>query len=201
MGRLFCRICTMSDETKKLRENVEGQLNRLLKQMGEIDEGFEDGELDEEEYGEMREETLEQMAEFQETLTSLMEGNMSLVDELAAMKLAIQAAVSQAFQTPEVIELFAKKQPDALRQKYEELETALHLGKLSETSFKARKLELLAALQNLGAPLTESEKAYLEANMNESLAQFQSAATSLSDSAHKDVLSRATSDIARASGQ
>merc|ERR1712065_133856 len=111
MGRLFCRICTMSDETKKLRENVEGQLNRLLKQMGEIDEGFEDGELDEEEYDEMREETLEQMAEFQETLTSLMEGNMSLVDGLAAMKLAIQAAVSQAFQTPEVIELFAKKQP------------------------------------------------------------------------------------------
>merc|ERR1711916_196407 len=130
----------MSDETKKLRENVEGQLNRLLKQLSEIDEGFEDGELDEEEYDEMREETLEQMAEFQETLTSLMEGNMSLVDELAAMKLAIQAAVSQAFQTPEVIELFAKKQPDALRQKYEELETALHLGKLSETSFKAPKL-------------------------------------------------------------
>ena len=32
--------CQMSDETKKLRENVEGQLNRLLKQLSEIDEGF-----------------------------------------------------------------------------------------------------------------------------------------------------------------
>lgn len=30
---------------------------------------------------------------------------------------AIQAAISQAFQTPEVIRLFAKKQPDQLRTK------------------------------------------------------------------------------------
>ena len=149
----------------------------------------------------MREETLEQLAEFQETLSSLMEGDMSLVDDLSAMKLAIQAAVSQAFQTPEVIELFAKKQPDALRAKYEELETQLQLGKLTEASFNAKKLEMLAAILNLGGALTDGEKAYLQKNMNETLAQFQNAATNLSASANKDLLSGAASDIARASGQ
>ncbi|KNC50103.1 LZIC protein [Thecamonas trahens ATCC 50062] len=190
-----------TSETAQLKQNVEEQLNRLLKQLAEIDEGYEDGELDEEEYDEMREETLEQLAEFQETLSSLMEGDMSLVDDLSAMKLAIQAAVSQAFQTPEVIELFAKKQPDALRAKYEELETQLQLGKLTEASFNAKKLEMLAAILNLGGALTDGEKAYLQKNMNETLAQFQNAATNLSASANKDLLSGAASDIARASGQ
>jgi hypothetical protein len=46
------------------------------------------------------------LSEFQ-----MIAGNMTLVDELGSIQLAIQAAVSQAFHTPEVIKLFAKKQP------------------------------------------------------------------------------------------
>ena len=34
---------------------------------------------------------------------------------------AIQAAISQAFKTPEVIKLFAKKQPGQLRQRLAEV--------------------------------------------------------------------------------
>jgi len=34
---------------------------------------------------------------------------MTLVDEFGGMQLAIQAAVSEAFKTPEVIKMFAKK--------------------------------------------------------------------------------------------
>ena len=65
---------------------------------------------------------------------------MTLINELGAMKLvrllacvrpgvrhrplrtkAITAAVSEAFQTPEVIRLFAKRQPDQLRMRFERL--------------------------------------------------------------------------------
>uniref|UniRef100_A0AAY4C569 Leucine zipper and CTNNBIP1 domain containing n=1 Tax=Denticeps clupeoides TaxID=299321 RepID=A0AAY4C569_9TELE len=71
------------------------------------------------EYEETKSETLEQLSEFNESLASfqrtwLMSGNMTLVDDLGGIQLvilSIQAAIIQAFKTPEVISLFAKKQP------------------------------------------------------------------------------------------
>ena len=46
---------------------------------------------------------------------------MTLVNELNRMQLAIQAAISEAFKTPEVIRMFAKKQPGQLRQRLTEV--------------------------------------------------------------------------------
>ncbi|XP_011827077.1 PREDICTED: protein LZIC [Mandrillus leucophaeus] len=81
-------------------------------------------ELDTDEYEETKKETLEQLSEFNDSLKKIMSGNMTLVDELSGMQLAIQAAISQAFKTPEVIRLFAKKQPGQLRTRLAEaLET------------------------------------------------------------------------------
>ena len=42
---------------------------------------------------------------------------MTLIDELSTMKLAVRAAISEAFKTPEVIRMFAAKRPGDLRQK------------------------------------------------------------------------------------
>ena len=67
--------------------------------------------MDDDEYQETKSETLEQMEEFEASLKKMMQGNMSLVNELGAVQLAIQAAVSNAFKTPEVIRLFAKREP------------------------------------------------------------------------------------------
>ena len=38
-----------------------------------------------------------------------------MVDELGAMRLAVHAAVSDAFHTPAVIQMFAKREPAKLR--------------------------------------------------------------------------------------
>ena len=81
----------------------------------------------------MKQETLDQMSEFNATLKKTMAGDVTLVDQLGSIQLvrsfyapttmqtvwtqAIQAAVSQAFKTPEVIKMFAKKQPELLRQR------------------------------------------------------------------------------------
>ena len=54
---------------------------------------------------------------------------MTLVDEVNRMQLAIQAAISEAFKTPEVIRLFAKKQPGQLRQRLAEVSNKLSLIK------------------------------------------------------------------------
>ena len=72
-------------------------------------------ELDADEYEETKRETLDQLEEFNRSLTKMKTGNMTLIDSLNSMQLAIQAAISSAFKTPEVIRLFAKKQPDQLR--------------------------------------------------------------------------------------
>ena len=78
-------------------------------------------DLDTDEYEETKSETLEQLKEFNESLAKMKGGDMTLVNELNRMQLATQAAISEAFKTPEVIRLFAKKQPGQLRQRLAEV--------------------------------------------------------------------------------
>eukprot|EP00058_Branchiostoma_floridae_P005053 XP_002590541.1 hypothetical protein BRAFLDRAFT_86219 [Branchiostoma floridae] len=107
-------------ETEKLKQNLEEQLDRLVQQLQDLEECRED--LDEDEYEETKNETLEQLKEFSKTLEHMAQGDMTLVDELNSMQLAIRAAISEAFKTPEVIRMFAKKQPGQLRQRLAEME-------------------------------------------------------------------------------
>lgn len=65
----------------------------------------------------MRKDTLQQLKEFQNSLTKMLKGNITLVDEFGSVQLAIQAAVSSAFRTPEVIQMFAKKDNNSLRNR------------------------------------------------------------------------------------
>ena len=46
---------------------------------------------------------------------------MTLMDNLSVMKLAVRAAISEAFKTPEVIRMFASRRPGELRQRLEEV--------------------------------------------------------------------------------
>ena len=82
-------------------------------------------DLDADEYEETKSETLEQLKEFNESLARMKGGDMTLVNELNRMQLAIQAAISEAFKTPEVIRMFAKKQPGQLRTRLTEVRAAL----------------------------------------------------------------------------
>ncbi len=64
-------------------------------------------------------------------MDKITEGDVTLLDTLARMKMAIQAAISDAFKTPEVIGMFAKKQPGQLRQRLLQLDQAVKLRKVS----------------------------------------------------------------------
>eukprot|EP00854_Cymbomonas_tetramitiformis_P024623 gene24623-29951_t len=153
-----------NSETARLRADAEAQITRLLTQLSDLEELKED--LDEDEYAETKAETLQQLEEFKASLQKMMNGDMSLQDELAAMKLAIQGAISEAFQTPEVIKMFALKQPTQLRERLhsltnlcdlalsvgwtgELLQTDYKLGKVAETVYNKQVLEILTALKNL----------------------------------------------------
>lgn len=80
------------------------------------------------EYEDTKAETLEQLKEFNESLVRMRGGDMTLVNELNRMQLAIQAAISEAFKTPEVIRMFAKKQPGQLRQRLSEVSVGRAIG-------------------------------------------------------------------------
>ncbi|KAK2897762.1 protein LZIC [Channa argus] len=158
-------------ETGKLKKNMEEQLDRLMQQLQDLEECRE--ELDQEEYEETKKETLEQLSEFNESLKKIMTGDMTLVDELSGMQLAIQAAISQAFKTPEVIRLFAKKQPGQLRTRLSEMERDVIVGKLSREVYTQQKMEILTALRKLGEKLTTEDEIFLTENATATLSQFE----------------------------
>ncbi|MXQ81853.1 hypothetical protein E5288_WYG004879 [Bos mutus] len=164
-------------ETSKLKQNLEEQLDRLMQQLQDLEECRE--ELDTDEYEETKKETLEQLSEFNDSLKKIMSGNMTLVDELSGMQLAIQAAISQAFKTPEVIRLFAKKQPGQLRTRLAEMDRDLMVGKLARDLYTQQKVEILTALRKLGEKLTADDENFLSANAGAILSQFEKVSTDL----------------------
>nr|XP_053649884.1 protein LZIC-like [Cherax quadricarinatus]XP_053649885.1 protein LZIC-like [Cherax quadricarinatus]XP_053649887.1 protein LZIC-like [Cherax quadricarinatus] len=157
-------------ETQKLRQQMEDQLDRLVAQLSDLEECK--GELDPEEYEEVRKDTIEQLNEFQSSLSRMTSGDMTLVDSFNAMQLAIQAAISQAFKTPEVIQMFAKKQPDQLREKLTQVERDHKIGKLALETYTQQKVEILSALQKLGETLAATEQSYLDSHASSLMKNF-----------------------------
>lgn len=92
------------ESEKKLRENIQSQLVRLTNQLADLEEMKDD--LEPEEYEETKKDTMKQLEEFQQSLAKMSEGNISLIDELTHVRLAIQAAISAAFKTPEGLVIF-----------------------------------------------------------------------------------------------
>ena len=146
-------------ETQALRQRVNEQLTRLMNQLSDLEENRE--ALDPEEYDQMKQDTLQQLKEFGDLLERQKSGNVTLIDHLNQVQIAIREAVSQAFKTPEVIQLFAAKQPQLLRTRLDELERNKTLGKMTETEYNSRKAEVLTALKKLDDSLSQAEKDFL----------------------------------------
>jgi Beta-catenin-interacting protein ICAT len=174
-----------STETSLLKSNVEDQLNRLLTQLKDVEAMKDD--LDDDEYVELKQETIDQLKEFQATLKKMMAGDVTLVDQIGAMQLAIQAAVSDAFHTPEVINMFANKQPTQLRERLGDLQRDVKLGVIAKGDVTQQAVEILVALQQLGEKLSASELYYLEQHRTAALSQFTSASTGVGQAAQSDL--------------
>lgn len=142
----------------------------MVAQLGDLEECKND--LEAEEYEETKRETMEQLEDFNKYLSRLTSGNMTLVDEIGSMQLAIQAAISNAFQTPEIIRLFARKQPTQLRVKLSEIERDFKIGSLDKERYTQQKREILSALTRLGDNLLDEEKIFLANNLTDSLKEF-----------------------------
>ncbi|PAA77683.1 hypothetical protein BOX15_Mlig022782g1, partial [Macrostomum lignano] len=161
-------------ENAALIQNAMDQMDRLVNQLSDLEESR--AELDPEEFEELSRETREQLVEFEAFLAKMKSGDVSLVDQVSAMQLAIRAAISDAFRTPEVIRFFAQKQPGALRTRLAELDRDMKVGRLGQADGTRAKVEVLAALQKLGESLHPSEEAFLSEHASAQMKEFVSVA-------------------------
>jgi hypothetical protein len=118
-------------------------------------------ELDEEEYVSTRKETIEQMKEFEVSLKRLVEGNVTLVDSIGTAQLAIQAAIRSST-SPEILNMFLKKENGALRSRLAGLDSDYKLGRISKESYESQTVEILVLLEKLKEPLSLVEQELLK---------------------------------------
>ncbi|CAF0766490.1 unnamed protein product [Didymodactylos carnosus] len=149
----------MSNQTDILRNNLHTQLDRLLEQLEDL-EKFKD-EMSNDEYEDAKKDTRDQLEEFGKSLEKMKKGDLTFINDIQRIQSAIQAAISQAFQTPEVIRFFAKKQPVQLRNRLSEIERDIKIGRLNSVDGSKQKKEILEALKKLGEVLTNDEDNYL----------------------------------------
>lgn len=69
----------MSKQTDQLRQNIQSQIDRLVKQLEDLEE--EKADLSKDEYEEMRNETLAEMEVFRSQMVKMLSGDMSLITE------------------------------------------------------------------------------------------------------------------------
>lgn len=136
---------------------------------------------------------MEQLEEFDAALKRLMEGDMTLVSELGQVKLAIRAAISNAFQTPEVIRSFARREPAALRQRLKTLAQDQKLGRVNEGTYRNQTVEIIVALKKLGEELTSEEKLFLDSASADVKKKFETAEAALSETAVLALAAKSTS--------
>jgi hypothetical protein len=137
--------------------------------------------------------TIAQLKQFDAQLKKMVQGNMGLVTELASYQLAIQAAVSSAFHTPEVIRAFAKREPGQLRERFTALERNHKLGKVSDAQYTQQATEILSALKRLGESLSAREQAFLDEHKTAALASFE--AVNVGAGADASIISAAASQV------
>lgn len=171
-------------------------MSRLLQQISDLEEFKED--LDADEYEETLQDTKQQLVEFKEALDKITEGDVTLLDALGRMKLAVQAAISDAFKTPEVLAMFTKQQPGQLRQRLLHLEQALKLRKIGVDAYNERRVEVLSALQKLGDGLSAEEEQFLSQHMTRAMRDFEHANNEIGQGTQQAVLNLASSQVKRA---
>jgi len=106
--------------------------------------------------------------------------------------------VSDAFKTPEVIRMFAQKQPDQLRLRLASLQrdAKLKSGGVSKDAFQRQAVEILVALKKMGTELTAEESAFL-ASLS-SAAQLESAVDSVGDVTQAGLMNEASKQVRHA---
>ena len=106
-------------------------------------------------------ETVDQLHEFEKSLRKMSAGNMSLVDSIGSAQLAIQAAI-RSTTSPEILNMFLKKENGALRSRLASLESDRVLGRIALDAYTCQAVDIIKMLEKLGEPLSAKEMELLK---------------------------------------
>ena len=109
----------------------------------------------------MKAESLQQVQAFEEQMEQMKSGDMTLVDQINKAQLAIRNATREHSNSAAVIEQFAAREPEKLREQLAEMETNFRLQRIDEATFKQKKCEILSTIKKLGAELTYEENDFV----------------------------------------
>lgn len=178
----------VDDETARLKEMIERQLQRLLCQVKDIDECKD--ELTEEEIRETRSETMEELNEFKDNLERMTAGDMTLMDQLSAVRLATMAAINEAFKTPDIIRMFSTRQTEQLRSSLEKTREQYHLKAITKQQYEEKTTEILTALKSLNEPLSDQEAAFLSQQVQHRFSGFQQSSNSVKEDQQQSLINK-----------
>ena len=92
------------------------------------------------EYDSMKEETVEQIKEFTETLDRMNKGDVTLTNTFSSMRSAIRKAIASSFNTIEMIKMFGDQNVSKLESELLELDEKFKLKKITLEEFEAKKV-------------------------------------------------------------
>ncbi|KAM3130680.1 hypothetical protein pb186bvf_017188 [Paramecium bursaria] len=146
----------------KLLDNINQQSKRLLEQLKDLEEYK--NELEPEEYQSMKNDTALQLQDFQKMLLNLQSGDLQLKTAIQQQQDLIKEAVKQSFNADEIRNLMQNSQTTNIRERIKQLDQSQQLGKISKQQQIKDTLQLINQLSDLGIPLQQNEKDFLQQN-------------------------------------
>ena len=123
--------------------------------------------------------TKDQIEKFSDFLVKVKAGNMTLVDEITEAQIRIHEAISGSFKAKELMEIYAKKEPEYIRTKIQVLMRNFQLKNIDQISFTTQMMESLLRLQKIDELRPEETKMFKHLEDKE-LEQFAKAETIMS---------------------
>jgi hypothetical protein len=99
-------------------------------------------ELSAEEFEAMKEETLEQIKEFSDSLTRMNKGDLSIDTKISQMREEIRAAIANSFNTIEMIKMFGLQNANELERQLLDIDEEYKLKRITLDQMEAKKVVL-----------------------------------------------------------
>ncbi|CAD8136652.1 unnamed protein product [Paramecium pentaurelia] len=147
---------------KKILENIEQQLKRLLEQLKDLEEYK--NELDPEEYKQMKNDTLQELEIFQTKLQEIEQGDLTLKNAIQQQQEQLRAAIKNSFNAEEIKHLMSSSQGTQIREKIKKLDQDHTLQRINQAQYVKETLNCLNQLQDIGIPFTQQEINFINSN-------------------------------------
>lgn len=118
--------------------------------------------MTQDEFDTIKEDLIEQIKEFQETLDRLQKGDTTLESKVNQMRNQIKNAIRTAFNTTEMIKMFVEQDSHELLNQLLSIEEDYKLKRIKIDVMEEKKTKILKRLQKQGHPLSEVDTKFLK---------------------------------------